>query len=145
MLPHTDKLSVGPATLALTKALSGVPPQKRSGTRLCPSTGTVHVPRAWSASLYIVIGCDELANIGVGEGRVAAKIEPLDVCRNLVADWPVARTAPASVSGGEVICDERRRQRSALMRAKATSSSASAQSSDCFDRLLRTRRAFTVA
>jgi len=31
------------------------------------------------------------------------------------------------------------------MRAKATSSSASAQSPGCFDRLLQTRRAFTVA
>jgi hypothetical protein len=49
------------------------------------------------------------------------------------------------VSGGEVICDERRRRRSALMRAKATSSSASAQSPRCLDRHLRTRRASTVA
>jgi hypothetical protein len=31
------------------------------------------------------------------------------------------------------------------MRTKATSSSASAQSPGCFDRLLRTRRSFTVA
>jgi hypothetical protein len=50
--------------------------------------------------------------IGRGLGVAA------DVCGNLVADWPVARPARASVSGGEVICDERRRQRSALMRAK---------------------------
>ncbi len=38
------------------------------------------------------------------------------------------------MSGGEVTCDERRRQRSALMQ-QATSFSASAQSPGYFDRL----------
>jgi hypothetical protein len=45
-----------------------------------------------------------------------------DGCGNLVADWSVARPSRASVSGGEVICDERRRQRSAFDAGKATSS-----------------------
>ena len=55
-----------------------------------------------------------LRRLPIGRGLGVAS----DVCGNLVADWAVARPARASVSGGEVIRDERRRQRSALMRAE---------------------------
>jgi hypothetical protein len=70
---------------------------------------------------------EKLIKIGakvVSHGRYVAfqlaevSVSRADVCGNLVADWAVARPARPSVSGGEVICDERRQRRSALRRAK---------------------------
>jgi hypothetical protein len=88
-------------------------------------------------------GDDPVMSAAGGEPPRILVVDDDPVTNRMVVDYLENRNMRATSASG--VCDERRRQRSALMPAKATSSSASAQSPSCFDRLPRTRRAFTVA